>query len=1478
VKADDAVFGGPGEMRRLLRAIDWATTSLGPAESWPPEARSVIAMTLGMASPATVLWGPDYTYFYNDVGIPVMGEAHPAVAGRPLGVAWPHVAAQLAPILESVRATGESLTFENLLVHWKAGDGFEERYFTVSYSPVPTEKGIGGIFCPYVDTTEVVLSRRRTATLVALAAVPVATKRDQAFASLVDVLGKNPHDLPFVLAYAIDHAHGQAQLKATAGIDQSSAMAPKVFEAAGSRAVWPLTQVIESRAPLVFSDLVARFGEGVPGPWDEPTNEAILLPLGGLGDDPPSGVLVVGLNRRRRLDVAYREFLDLVASQVSAAIISAHAFETDGAPGLGVFGENRQAKVLVADDNPDMRDYLGRLLARHWAVEAVADGQTALSRARQHPPDLILADVMMPGLDGFGLLRELRADSALSKTPIVLLSARAGEESRVEGMAAGADDYLVKPLSARELVTRVGAHLELARQRRHAEAALRESEAHLATELEDARVLQKLSNELVSEGGPQGHYGRIVEVARTLMRSDAASIQELDAADSQLKLLAHTGFHPESAEFWASVDADVGSACGLALTAQKRVVVPDIDKFEAGPHDIAAFRKSGIMSVQSTPLVASSGRIVGMMSTHWNHAHTPSAESYRLFDILAHLAADFMERARTEAVLREREARFRTVFETMIEACCIFEMIYDDLGKPVDWRILEANAGYERESGLKDVAGKLASDVMPGTEPYWLEAFARVVETGEPEQIENWHQPTLRWIHSSTARVGGPGNNRLLSVFYDITERKRVEATSREREERQAFLLELSDALRPLDATAEIQGEATRLLREHLAAGWCFYIEWDEADARGVVLRDATRDGLPSLAGTHDVSEPAFLDMLRKGNVLNVRDYASFDALSPELRARYTTLGFRSMLVATLVKQERLVASLLLGDTEVRDWSGDAEALLMEVAERTWAAVERARAEAALRESEERFRMLADNIAQLAWTCDALGNVTWYNQRWLDYTGSSFDEMKGWSWKKVLHPDHVERVVAGVKRSDATGRPWTDTFPLRGKDGQYRWFLSRAIPIHDQQSEIACWFGTNTDVTELREANRAKDEFLAMLGHELRNPLAPIVSTLELMRLEGGRKFEKEREMMLRQARHLAALLDDLLDVARLARGKIELNRSTVALDEMVARAVEAAGPLIEQRRHELHVDVAPGLFVAADEKRIVQVISNLLNNAAHYTPPSGHIFISGERRDRSVVLRVRDDGVGIAPKLLPHVFERFQQGLSIDDRSERGLGVGLAIVRSLVELHGGTVLAASEGNGKGSEFTVHLPARARRFSTLPAAAKAPSNGARAAKHRILLVDDNRNIADVLAMLLVKSGNIVEKAYDASSALSVANTFQPTVAILDIGLPDLSGYELAKRLRKQKLLANIQLIALTGYGGSINRQRSKRAGFAEHLPKPVELEDILASIQRISAPRPAKTSRAHNATRAKPSKPRASKVAEPSTTKSRPPSRKKRRG
>jgi PAS domain S-box-containing protein len=369
-------------------------------------------------------------------------------------------------------------------------------------------------------------------------------------------------------------------------------------------------------------------------------------------------------------------------------------------------------------------------------------------------------------------------------------------------------------------------------------------------------------------------------------------------------------------------------------------------------------------------------------------------------------------------------------------------------------------------------------------------------------------------------------------------------------------------------------------------------------------------------------------------------------------------------------------------------------------------------------------------------------------------------------------------------------------------------------------------------VEQASEADRRKDEFLAMLGHELRNPLAPIVTALQLMRTRSNEVAPHERSVIERQVGHLSRLVDDLLDVSRITRGKIELKRQPVELSEVVRKAVEIASPVLEERNHHLTLDVpGAGAAVDADPVRLAQVVANLLNNAAKYTEPRGRILLSVGRQGAEVLIRVRDNGIGIEPSLLPRLFQLFTQGKRALDRSQGGLGLGLTLVKSLVEMHGGSVSATSDGPGKGSEFTVRLPAlEAPALARQPNAAPAPSAARRRSLQRILVVDDNPDAADTLAEALRLEGHEVRVALDGPGALAIAPGFRPHSALLDIGLPVMDGYELAGRLRNHPALAGIRLIAVSGYGQPTDRRRSLDAGFAEHLVKPVELEAILDAL------------------------------------------------
>jgi signal transduction histidine kinase/ActR/RegA family two-component response regulator len=356
-------------------------------------------------------------------------------------------------------------------------------------------------------------------------------------------------------------------------------------------------------------------------------------------------------------------------------------------------------------------------------------------------------------------------------------------------------------------------------------------------------------------------------------------------------------------------------------------------------------------------------------------------------------------------------------------------------------------------------------------------------------------------------------------------------------------------------------------------------------------------------------------------------------------------------------------------------------------------------------------------------------------------------------------------------------------------------------------------------------SSRAKDEFLAMLGHELRNPLAPIQTALELMRLHPDLPNERERAVIERQTRHLMRLVDDMLDIARITRGKLELRRERAEVAELIARSIEIAAPAVEQRGHELVTEVQHGLVVDGDVARLAQVLANLITNAAKYTDPRGRIRLTATRDGEVAVVKVRDTGRGIAPTLLPQIFEMFVQEQQNLVRPQGGLGLGLAIVRSIVQLHGGTVSASSEGLGMGSEFTVRLPL-AVVTPIRGVASTSPADDGTHVQPVVLVVDDNEDAAELLADLLRSRGCVVHVARDSAEALHKATEVVPDIALLDIGLPVMDGYELARRLRELPTWSRVRLVALTGYGQDNDRRRSMDAGFQVHLVKPIDAATV----------------------------------------------------
>ncbi len=512
------------------------------------------------------------------------------------------------------------------------------------------------------------------------------------------------------------------------------------------------------------------------------------------------------------------------------------------------------------------------------------------------------------------------------------------------------------------------------------------------------------------------------------------------------------------------------------------------------------------------------------------------------------------------------------------------------------------------------------------------------------------------------------------------------------------------------------------------------------------------------------------------------------------------------------------------------------------------------RAEAQRRESDMRFEMIADNLSVMAWSVDPAGKPTWYNRRWYEFSGMSLDEINTDGWRRMHHPDHLERVIASVRASREHGVEWEDTFPLRGADGEYRWFLSRLVPIRDDQGSIVRWFGTSVDITgrmameaELRAADKRKDEFVATLAHELRNPLAPLQHALQVIEWRVGADKDVGRmvAIMQRQVAQMSQLVDDLIELSRMSQGRMTLRKTHVDVAVLVANAVEAVRPLAE--RAEVNIQVALPEFgtpIDADELRITQVLTNLLGNACKFSRPGGIACIEATMLGDRLRLVVSDNGIGIAADRLPHVFDMFNQGHERSEYSRGGLGIGLTLVQGIVAMHGGTVEAHSDGIDRGCSFVVSLPVGIATIAPhVPTSSPSAHGGVevrtpgRASAARVLVADDNPDGVETLSTLLRMGGYNVTAMLSGKSALAAFMAAPFDIVILDIGMPELSGYDVCQQLRALPNGRAALVIALTGWGQAKDRQRSQDAGFDAHFVKPVDHEQLIRMLNEHQAMR-----------------------------------------
>jgi len=498
-----------------------------------------------------------------------------------------------------------------------------------------------------------------------------------------------------------------------------------------------------------------------------------------------------------------------------------------------------------------------------------------------------------------------------------------------------------------------------------------------------------------------------------------------------------------------------------------------------------------------------------------------------------------------------------------------------------------------------------------------------------------------------------------------------------------------------------------------------------------------------------------------------------------------------------------------------------------------------------LARSSQRFRSLVVATSQVVWTADERGRMVEDCAAWRALTGQSYEQWQGNGWLDALHAEDRERVEAGWRVAIEQGQPFSAEYRLRTADGKYLWSLVRAVPVVDVDGVLREWVGMTHDIharklaeASVIEASRHKDEFIALLSHELRNPLAPLSYGLEL--LKSGNEAENGRAVALmdRQLRHMMRLINVLLDLSRIGQGRLELQLGNVDLVVVARQAVEDLAPSASSKGQRVDVALpAHALWVRGDAARLAQVVSNLVSNAIKYSDSNAHIWITAEMEGGEHVLRVRDTGQGIEPDMQTRIWNLFMQGRGRAERIGGGLGIGLMLVRRIVELHGGSVAVNSEGAGTGSEFTVRLPALAQPARSQPALRSRPRTALRALD--ILVIDDNQDSTESLAMLLRAGGHRVRTSLSGESGIAEYLRAQPDLVLCDIHMPDMSGHEVARRLRALPGGSACALVALTGFGTQADRESSAEAGFERHLVKPVDPEELFQILHEISerAPR-----------------------------------------
>ena len=1240
-----------GEMGARMRTYDWSATPLGPPQHWPQSLRTIVRMMLDSRYAMWMAWGPDLTFFCNDAYLPTVGIKRDWCLGARSQLVWQEIWPDIGPRIEQVLGAGEATWDEALQLYLERSGFREETYHTFSYSPVYDDaNAVAGMLCVVTEVTDRVIGERRLHALRDLAARSMGLQSvEDACRRTASVMAQYPLDLPYAAVYLLDTEHTEARLVA-ATRELSDLRVPRHYDLHGPGVPTVITELVQSGQRQRIDDMAAA-GLSIPSAWPEPVGQALLLPIK-LAGERLEGFALLGASPRRALDDGYLDFFELVASQTASTISNAQSYEAERKRAEGLAQLDRAKTAFFSNVSHEFRTPLTLIMS-------------PLEQAlRARPADL------SPALRE-ELLIAHRNSLRLQRLVNALLDFSRMEAGRMRPSFGPSDmAALSEQLSGvfRTTVERGGLALQV-------DCPELPQAVYLDVNLWEQIVLNLLSN---------AFKYTLAGSIRVQVRSSATHA-ELSVTDTGIGIPADALPHLFE-RFYRVPNAQgrtfEGSGIGLAL-------VQELVKLHGGSIEVQTELGKGSTFTVSMP---------------YGSVHLP-AESVR------HNASANQNRASADIFVEEAQAwnpapggeprvslppvRDQAAQGTilLVDDNADMRSYLERLLQPY-WNIVTAADGVEALQHLKSVKPDLVlSDVMMPR----LDGFGLLAAIRGNDSINDLPVVLLSARAGEESRIEGinaSANDYLIKPF-----------TARE-----------------LVARVRAQIGVSRLQREARAA-------------------------IKSAESTSRVA----MEALNRQLTLESEELRTLFEQAPS----FTAVLKGPELIVTMTNRAYLK---LIGDREILG-----RPLLTAIPEM----------------AAEPFPTLLRQVMD---------------------SGEPY----------------VGRAIA-MRLQQRPGGPLEELF----LDLVYQ-------PLRDSSGKVSGILVQGNDVTEhkrlqnvLRESDQRKDEFLAMLAHELRNPLAPIINATELLarKAREGDQVTLIAQLIRRQAAQMARLVDDLLDVSRITQGRIELRREPVEVGLIVSHALETVHPLLHERQHNVSVTTSyRALFVNGDVTRLVQCVGNVLTNAAKYTDPCGQIGLTVREQDNEVLIEVSDNGVGISGKLLPHVFDLFVQSDRSLDRSLGGLGIGLAVVKRLVEMHGGRVKASSEGLGKGARFEICLP-----LTRPPGPVETGAANEAVVGRRILVVDDNVDAAASLAQLLQLEGHESQAVYGAREALECVNSFKPEVVLLDIGLPQMNGYEVARRLRAVDGCTRLKLIALTGYGQSEDRQKALAAGFDAHLAKPVDL-------------------------------------------------------